>query len=408
MRLRTLAGRWLLGFAALGWTGADPSAQESEREGRSDTAEASIFDTTAAGRISNVFGGRLRPELGGVVSGGGIGVGVSYDVLSRARWRATTTAMITLNRYWSLDFDAEYQATRLEVAGYARIRDMSRLNYFGPGPNSLLDNRTTFRLRDPVIGGIAAVRIVPSVSLGGRIEALWPSVGPGRSPDFPSIEERFDEPTAPGLTAPPRLGRYQVFVDVEVPAAAAGTALQQGSRYRATYTIVDSPDMDRFTFRRVDLEGEQRFVGIAPHHGLTLHSWVSMSQVADGHEIPFFLQPTLGGRGHLWSMYESRIGIDGTRATLRGFRSFRFRDPNLLLLQAEYRVPVWGPVETTLFVDAGHVAGRPRDLNLSDVRRNYGFGVRLLRGRATAARMDVGMGGGEGVRVLVLLGNFVP
>ena len=49
---------------------------------------------------------------------------------------------------------------------------------------------------------------------------------------------------------------------------------------------------------------------------------------------------TLGGSGGLKSFRPDMLGRDGTRATLRGFRNFRFRDRDMLLMQAEYRIPV--------------------------------------------------------------------
>lgn len=399
-------GTLVVAFATVLFTAVGLSAQETTPAGDPAMSDPSIF-TRARGTIGAAFDGPLHPVLKGVASGGGIGIGVGYDLPSFGRWQTTSTAIVTMRRYWSLQLDTEYQGERLEAAAYTRVRDMSQLNFFGPGANSDVADRTTFRLRDPIIGGVAAVRVVPFVSVGGRIEALWPSVGRGRSSRFPSINDRFGEPVAPGLSAQPRLSRYQVFMDVAVPAA-AGEALHQGAKYRVAYAIVDDRELDRFSFRRLDVEAQQRFAGLAPHHRLTLHGWRSTSYTTDDNDVPFFLQPTLGGKGHLRSVHEDLIGSDGTRATLRGFRSFRFRDRNLLLLQAEYRVPVWGPVDATLFVDAGKVTSRPADLSLSNLKRSHGFSVSVMRKSAAIARVDFGFGGGEGTRVLVSLGDFVP
>ncbi len=74
------------------------------------------------------------------------------------------------------------------------------------------------------------------------------------------------------------------------------------------------------------------------------------------------MQPSLGGTGQLRSVGEEFIGSDGSRGTLRGFDNFRFRDLNLLLLQADYRVPVWGPVDASVFIDAGKVDPTPQPI----------------------------------------------
>ena len=78
--------------------------------------------------------------------------------------------------------------------------------------------------------------------------------------------------------------------------------------------------------------------------------------------MPFYLLYTLGGSGGLKTFRPDLLGGDGTRATLRGFRNFRFRDRNLVLMQAEYRIPVHRSVHATVFVDAGQVAPRPSEL----------------------------------------------
>ena len=101
------------------------------------------------------------------------------------------------------------------------------------------------------------------------------------------------------------------------------------------------------------------------------------------------------------SVGEDLIGSDGSRATLRGFDNYRFRDLNLMLLQAEYRVPAWGPIDASVFVDAGKVAVRRADLNFTGLERDYGFAVSLMRGPNTVARTEFGFGGGEGMHVKI-------
>ncbi len=127
-----------------------------------------------------------------------------------------------------------------------------------------------------------------------------------------------------------------------------------------------------------------------------------------GQRVPYYLQHTLGGITALRSVSEDRLGSDGTQGTLRGYRDLRFRDRNLVLLQAEYRLPVWGPIDATLFADAGRVEPDRYDLDLSDLRRDFGFSLSVMKGWATAARLDVGFGSGEGTRVFLSLGGLTP
>lgn len=344
----------------------------------------------------------LHPTIRGIAPGGGIGAGIEYAAPIRGPWYATGEAAVTMREYWSGEVEAGYRGKRAGVKTYVRMRDMTRLSFFGVGGESDLTNHTNFRLEDRAVGALGSVRVASWITLGGRVEGSWPDVSRGRSSELLSIEELFFEPTAPGLTVQPRHLRYQASLDIQIPAA-LGEALYQGAKYRIAYASFSDQELDRFSFRRLDLEAQQRFALPAPHHRLTLHGWLSLSDTDAGQDVPFYLLNSLGGRWNLRSMHDDLIGSDGTDATLRGFRTFRFRDRNLLLLQAEYRIPLWGPVDATVFADAGKVASRRRDLDLRDLEHNVGFSLSLMRGPATAARVDVGLGGEEGFQLFVTI-----
>lgn len=364
-------------------------------------------DKSVFGRVSSVFSSPLHPVVKGVASGGGLGAGVGYDFPSRGRWETRAEAVGTVRHFWSAEIDTAYRGDRAHVEAYARAREMSQLNFFGPGTHSEFGRRTNFLLRDPVVGAVASVAVTPWMAAGGRIEEIWFDVGRGRSALFPSIEDRFGERDAPSLTQQPRYGRYQVFLEFSSPAS-VGQDLNQGGAYRIAYGTFDDQRLDRFTFNRLDIEARQKFSVFGPHRRLTLRGWIAATDARVGNDVPFYLQPTLGGTGYVRSVNEELIGSDGSRGTLRGFDNYRFRDRNLLLLQAEYRVPVWGPVDASVFMDAGKVASRLGDLDLSGLKRNYGFGISMMKGPATVVRTDVGFGGGEGVKFVVSFGDVLP
>jgi outer membrane translocation and assembly module TamA len=110
---------------------------------------------------------------------------------------------------------------------------------------------------------------------------------------------------------------------------------------------------------------------------------------------------------NLRSVRETLIGSDGTAATLRGYPNLRFRGDHLLLLQAEYRFGVWGPVDATIFVDAGKAVDDRSQLNLSALNKDAGFSVSFMHAAATIARADVGFGS-EGPRIFISLGGLLP
>jgi hypothetical protein len=360
----------------------------------------------AGGFLEQVFTAPIHPLVKGVASGGGVGAGIGAD-FGRGPWEVGGDAVITARRYTSLSGFAGYDSRRLQVEGYWRKRDMRQLNYFGIGNASSEDNRTDYRLEDEVYGARAMAGVLSWLTVSGRAEVLDPVISTGKSPRFPSVEEVFDEGDAPGLALQPEFTRYEGWLEIRLPAA-SGEGFLQGARYRATYSRVDDQDLDQFSFDRIDVEVQHRFAMFAPFHRLTLHGLASMSEPDEGNVVPFYLQRTLGGKGYVRSFHEDIIGGDGTAATLRGYRSFRFRDYNTLLLQAEYRLPLWGPVDATVFYDAGKVARDRADLDLSGLHSNYGFSLSLMRGPFTALRSDFAFGG-EGFRILLSIGkDIVP
>jgi outer membrane protein assembly factor BamA len=115
---------------------------------------------------------------------------------------------------------------------------------------------------------------------------------------------------------------------------------------------------------------------------IALRAWASAAEPDSGHDVPFYLQPTLGGA-----------------RTLRGYRTFRFRDRSALLLQAEYRWRINELVTGALFYDTGTVAPTLGDLGRFE--RNYGVGLRVGGALGSAFRMDLAFGGREGTRFLI-------
>ncbi|HJQ54489.1 MAG TPA: hypothetical protein VJ825_11675 [Gemmatimonadaceae bacterium] len=357
-------------------------------------------------KIHRIFGGPVHPVIATVAPGGGWGAGVGYDAPGRGPFDLKAKALWTLHNYWLAEGVASYEVRRAKFEAFGRAREMSRLDYYGSGNSSNLFNRTTFAYRDPVVGALGTFRVTPWATLGGRVEEIWPYARAGKR--LPSIESRFYPNDAPGLFEQPRYGRYQGSVELELPAA-PGNAFFQGTKSRFTYAIYDQQtEGEAFNFRRFDAEAKQVFAGFAPHHRLTLSGWVATTMTDAGQDVPFFLQPTLGGKSEIVSVHDDRLGGDGTDATLRGYRDLRFRDRNLLLLQAEYRVPIWGPIDATAFADAGKVAPTRSDLDFNDLRRDVGFSLSIMKGWETWARMDVAFGSGEGVRVFFSLGDLTP
>src|SRR6185436_7516162 len=106
---------------------------------------------------------------------------------------------------------------------------------------------------------------------------------------------------------------------------------------------------------------------------LALHGWSVFSDVPLGHQIPFYLLPSLGGNN-----------------TLRDYHTGQFHDNHLLVANAESRVAIFPHLDAALFFDAGNVANRYTDLNLA--KTSYGAGLRLHNDNTTLGRIDVAYG----------------
>jgi len=356
------------------------------------------------------FSKPVHPVVGGVASGGGLGVGIGYDSPDNEQWYRNAEAMVTVRRYWSLEGEAGRRSSsgRSQVGVFGAVRHMNRIDYFGIGPETVFDNRSAFRLRETAFGARGWHRIAPAVRLGGSASLYLPDLGSGASRSVPSIEAAFTESTVPGgFSAKNAYGRYRGFAEFTYPLIPEAARADDSDSYRGTYQVameaVRDYDDGRHHFHRWETELQQQIPGLKPGQRLTLHGlFASTNTEAD---VPFYMLYTLGGSGGLKSFRPDLLGTDGSRATLRGFRNYRFRDRDLVLMQAEYRVPLHPNVHSTVFVDSGQVAPRTSEL-FKNLRTTSGFSLSYVRKGRTIGRMDVGFGGGEGVQIFWSFATF--
>jgi hypothetical protein len=376
---------------------------------RAQTAESD--EDGAKGRVKkilDVFDGPVHPIFKSVAPGGGFGPGVGYRAGRKdGPWSFRTEALVTMHKYWNVDASLQYPRGWIQGELYARARDMKRLDFYGLGTGTAAADRTSFGLMERTTGAIVVVRPLDfeMLEFGARLDRIWPDVRRGWNAEFASIEERFSESQAPGLTAQPGFLSHSEFIGLMWP---AGTnSARPGAHVRLTRRAFNDNGDGRFDFSRVEVEAQQRIPGIRPRQRLTLHQYFSTANVEPGREVPFYLQQTLGGTSTVRFFHESLLGSDGTAATLRGFRNLRFRGPHLLLMQAEYRFPVKGPVEATVFADAGNVGMTRSALSLGDLKKDVGFSLSYVKDDAALARIDIAGGGGEGLRVFINFGGLL-
>jgi hypothetical protein len=256
--------------------------------------------------------------------------------------------------------------SRLAVGTQLRWQDFGRVDYFGIGADTPVESQSAYGVRSTQVLGFATLRPLRWLDLDGQIGWMNP-------------EARYEE----GPLLPPLIARrHFLFNTVSMTADTRDFAGHptRGVVARAAASRYDDRTANTHSFNRY--EGE--LAGFAPMAGgrivLAAHGWIVQSDVEAGQQVPFYLQPSLGGVN-----------------SLRSFADYRFHDANLLLTTLEMRVALLTHLDVAVFGDAGNVAGRVEDLDLR--RRSYGAGLRLHTRRETFASMDVAHGE-EGWRVL--------
>jgi len=120
---------------------------------------------------------------------------------------------------------------------------------------------------------------------------------------------------------------------------------------------------------------------------LALRVALSYTNNEPGDRVPFYLLPYVGGGD-----------------TVRSFREMRFRDENAGVFNVELRHKLHSFVYVAGFADFGKVARDWEDINLLDLKKAYGIGLRAGTDQRTFFRVDVGRGDG-GTRVFL---KFTP
>jgi len=257
------------------------------------------------------------------------------------------------------------------------------VNYFGLGIDSSLANQTNYRFQATDVLSYATVQANQWLSVGATVGFLHqPDVSRagGWHIAHPDTQALFGEELAPGLTAQPSFVHTDLSLTVDTRNHPGHPT--SGGVYRVAWESFTAPEAGVFSFHRYEAEAGQ-FIPVVRDTGLVaLRAWTVFSDPAHGHTVPFYMLPSLGGQN-----------------TLRGYHDYRFHDRDLLAVSVESRWALTTHLGGAVFIDAGTVAPRLGDLDLSALKTSYGVGVRLHTRTRTLARVDLGISR-EGWRVL--------
>jgi outer membrane protein assembly factor BamA len=289
--------------------------------------------------------------MGSAFEGGGLAVGPAY------RARFGDTGALDAHAAWSA---ANYRVldARLRLPEMADGRvvvqlsgnwlDAPRVAFYGVGNDSPADRRN-YAYRIATAGASARLQASRFVAFGAGLEGV-------------AIDSSDASPT---------FRRSRLFAEFD--SRPSQSYARHGGLYRVDWAnYEDLRTGGRNSFRRIDAEA-QRFVPVLRENWvIALRGSVSSTDASAGQEVPYFLMPALGG-SH----------------TLRGYPTWRFRDRHRMVLTGEYRWTAGQFVDMALFVDAGKVTDRARDLNLRGLKTPYGIGLTFHTPRRTIARIEL-------------------
>jgi hypothetical protein len=394
-----------LAVALLGWTVESsaqsvPSDDESERA-RAEKARAvtpqkrstlerliyKLDDDLFLERVLDAPRG-VYVRLGGIGEGAGFGAGPAFRY-NATRFDFKASAAASMKTYFigeaSLRFPGtighnEYIRPRgLFLELYGRRRDFPQEDFFGLGPDSEESQRSNYAQRDnfgEVTTGFERGLFKTGVGVG----YLDVSIGDGTDTRMPSSIDVFSPDEMPGAADRPTFVVIQPFLEFATVDRAVND--RSGGIYRFSVAQYRDQDLDRYSFVRWEADVRHYLSFAKDTRAIALRAVAASARPDADQEVPFYIQPTIGGA-----------------RTLRGYRTFRYRDRAAVLLQAEYRWRINEFVTGALFYDAGAVGASPDELGRFE--RNYGIGLRAGTRMGSAFRLDFAFGGREGNRLLI-------
>ncbi len=348
-----------------------------------------IKDKKIVERLTAGTGG-VRVHLGGLTTASGMAAGPEYyrrDLLNgQMRFRASARA--SWRKFYLADADLAFP----ELAGghafidlYGLRRSYPRVDYYGPGPNSKKSGRSDYQLEDLSFESRAGIRPTQHFRFGGIGQYYRVNVGRGRDDRFASADRNFTETTTPGIQLQSYFLAGGGFMQYDWRDNPGGP--RRGGSYSGQFLSYSDIRRSQFAFDRLDLEAQQYIPFLNQRRVIALRARLEATDPHQGQRVPFYLQPTLGGSDDL-----------------RGFRPYRFRDNNAVVLNAEYRWEAFSGLDMALFADAGRVFPEWRLITSRTRDKSFGAGFRFNVRNDVFLRIDSGFSR-EGFQVWFKFGN---
>ncbi|WP_035353343.1 BamA/TamA family outer membrane protein [Edaphobacter aggregans] len=333
----------------------------------------------------------LTAKLGGLPTGSGISLGPRYVRRDLLQEHLTSSSYVVgSTKKWyrgasSLDF-VGLMDNHLEFVADGGYENDASMRYYGEGSNSLKANRSDFRREFTTAHFRGEFHLLDQkLSAGYAVGGLLVNVGPGDLDGWPSTDKLFNEANTPGLQTQSNFitGTASITADLTTPSFSN----PKGLVLEANDTQFWDQSGNHSDFHRLQTQATyyvpfvngMRTLAFRARNETTFHS-------AD-QQVPFYLQPTLGGPNDL-----------------RGYERYRYYGNGSSVLSGEYRWSVAGSLELAIFGDGGNVYSRPGLIGLRELRGDGGFGVRFKSKQQEIVRVDLGVSP-EGVNVWFVFNN---
>ena len=331
--------------------------------------ERQLLEIEAGGGFTTIRG--VTVTFGGIKSGSGFAVGPLVGHIFGDGSVATAKAVISLRNYRLLQ--GFYQARpfldgRVIVNGRARWQRAPNGPAFPIGPDSS-SQRAQYDEDRAELSAQAFARPVSFLRLAGgtgweKYQTSAGSVALGEDEALPAV------PFLPGRSADP--GYVHSYGLAALDSRESPGYSRSGTLLQAVVHDYRARSGGPYAFRRIEGAAQQLIPILRGNMVFDLSARVWSATPGDGQDVPFFLMPALGGGDFL-----------------RGFRNYRFRDRDAMLLTGEYRWYVQEYLDGVLFYEAGKVAPRFGDLDLDRLEKSYGIGLHLHTPNTTVLRLEL-------------------
>jgi hypothetical protein len=376
----------------------------------------------------------LHIAAGSIAPGNGFGVGPAFvtHYTPNENWRLSFNAdgIVSTNGSWRAGVYAKAIRTKITPGTttvrpypifnvYAQAASLKKIAYYGLGPETLRPDQTFFGMRETIAGASVLYPLGGkplNLSLHGEMNGRFVDIRESLGQPSPSIGQVHTDATAPGLNSQPAFAQFGEGVRIRPGLFSDNLRLNYSVNYQQFVAVSDS----RFSFQRltVDLShaiplSKKVIEQSRDHNGpddcstsatstthdcpqitrdrvgsVNLRFLLVESFTSTGHVVPFYFQPTLGGSD-----------LNG-RSSLASFQDYRFRAPNLMLLQGGIEHSLYGPLGLTFMAETGKVALTRGDIEFKHLRHSYAAGLTLRAGGFPMVYLMLAWGSGEGTHTI--------